>query len=234
MPCMPPMSWTPFMPCLRLGGRDFGHADHGIARDQMRPVPPRSASRVRRTLRQDEVAQFRRAVPDAHLDIFRQFEPELPQARPRIDHGARAICRRLVPDRRQAEESPRVAGAQRTDDQVVHLRPVLDDHDVFALRRLESDLGDRRGGIGKQTLLVGRVNPGPRHHACAVPAGPDFVFVRVDQGVERGRIDQALLYQQRFERLDPESQVVGDRLVLVVMIVSCPLIWLPAARLLRR
>ena len=84
-----------------------------------------------------------------------------------------------------------------------------------------AELGDRRGRVGQQALLVGGVDPGARHHARAV-ARPDLVLVGVDQRVERGRIDQPLLDQQRFERLHPQGRVRGQFLVVVIVIRDPP------------
>ena len=42
---------------------------------------------------------------------------------------------------------------------------------------------------------------------------------RVDQGIESRRIDQALFHQQRFQRLDPQSEIRRRRLVFMIVIV---------------
>ena len=93
---------------------------------------------------------------------------EVGQDAARIHDGARAVRRRLVPDRRQAEHLPRVAGAQRADDDVVHRRRVLDDDDVLALRALEAELGDRGRAVGEQPGPVVRVGPRPGDDLGAV------------------------------------------------------------------
>ena len=68
----------------------------------------------------------------------------------RVHDGARAVGRRLVPDRRQAEHLPRVAGAQRADDHVVQLGRVLDRDHVLALAADIAERGDRLGRVRQQ------------------------------------------------------------------------------------
>ena len=102
---------------------------------------------------------------------------ELGQHAARVDHRARAVGRRLVPDRRQAEHRPRVAGAERADDQVVLVGRVLDRHHVLALPPAVAELGDGRGGVRAQPVGEGRIDPGPRDHPGAV-ARPDLASRR--------------------------------------------------------
>ena len=45
------------------------------------------------------------------------------------------------------------------------------------------------------------------------------MFEVVDDGVQRRRIHQALIHQQRFERLDPEGDVGRRRLPVVVFVI---------------
>jgi hypothetical protein len=88
---------------------------------------------------------------------------------------------------------------------------------VLALPPGETHLGDRRSRIAQQPCLERRIAPGACHHLGTVMR-PDLVLVEVDQLVEGGRIDRPLLDQQRFERLDPKSQLRW-RLGLDVMTV---------------
>ena len=69
-----------------------------------------------------------------------------------------------------------------------------------------TELGNRGGCVLEHPFLVLGVDPGPRHDARAV-VRPDFVLHRVDQGIERGRVHEAFLDEQRFERLDPECEI---------------------------
>ncbi|MEJ0066801.1 MAG: hypothetical protein WDM85_16420 [Caulobacteraceae bacterium] len=50
-------------------------------------------------------------------------------------------------------------------------------------------------------------------------ARPDLVLVVVDDGVERGRVDQPLLDQQRLQRLDPQ-RYVGRRFLAMVVLMA--------------
>ena len=73
--------------------------------------------------RQHDVAQVGGGIVHAHLHALRQLDAELGQHAARIDDGARAVGEALVPGRRNAEQHLGVAGAQRADDDVVHLWP---------------------------------------------------------------------------------------------------------------
>ena len=82
--------------------------------------------------RQHEEARLGGRIPHADLGVLRQRDAEIGEHAARVLHGARAIRRGLVPDRRQAEHFPRVAGAERAHDHVVALRRVLDRHQMIA------------------------------------------------------------------------------------------------------
>src|SRR2546425_8333295 len=50
--------------------------------------------------------------PDAYLDVVPELDAELTQNAPRVEHGARPVRRRLVPDGRQPQDRPRVARSE--------------------------------------------------------------------------------------------------------------------------
>jgi hypothetical protein len=77
-----------------------------------------------------------------------------------------------------------------------------------------TEFRDRSRGIGQQALLVGRIDPGLRYHPRAV-ARTDLMLVGIDQCIKSCRIDQPLLDQQRFERLDAKGEVRRNRMVAV-------------------
>lgn len=56
----------------------------------------------------------------------------------------------------------------------------------------ESQLRHRRRAVAEQALSVRRIDPGASHHLGAM-ARADLVLHRVDQGIERSRIHEALL-----------------------------------------
>jgi hypothetical protein len=53
--------------------RDLRNADHRVARDQRGQLLFGHSFGTGRTLGQNEITQFRGAVPDAHVDIFRHL-----------------------------------------------------------------------------------------------------------------------------------------------------------------
>ena len=177
-PCMPPMSWTPFMAPPAPWP---WYADHGVARDQRGQFLLAQAVGAGRPLGQHEVADLGGAVPDPHLDVVGHDDSaELAQHAARIDHGARAVGRRLVPDRRQAQHRPRVAGAERADDEVVDGGRVLDHDHVLALRAGVAELGDRGGGV-RAAAAPCRRDRSRRARRPGAVARPDLVLVGVDR-----------------------------------------------------
>ena len=66
--------------------------------------------------------------------------------------------------------------------------------------------------------LKSRIGPGAGHDARAV-ARPDARLVRLDDGVERRRIDMALLGQDGFERAHPRLHLGQFRMIGMVVIV---------------
>ena len=60
--------------------------------------------------------------------------------------------------------------------------------------------------VGEQPLPEAGIDPGPRHDPGAV-MGTDAGLEGLDPRVDRGGIDQALLDQDAFERLDPQRGI---------------------------
>ena len=69
-----------------------------------------------------------------------------------------------------------------------------------------------------QPGAIGRIGPGAGHHAGAV-ARADLGLVGLDQKVERGGIDIALLGQDGFERAHAQFGLGQFRMVVVVMMM---------------
>src|SRR5690349_17033710 len=90
---------------------------------------------------------------------------------------------------------------------------------MLALRAGIPELRDCWTAIGKQSFLVGRIEPCPRHNPRTI-AWPDLIFVSIDDSIEGGGIDQSFFHEQRFERLGAEGRIGGNDLVFVVMILS--------------
>ncbi len=95
---------------------------------------------------------------------------------------------------------------------------VLQRDDVLALAPGVAELGDRRRGVGQQSLAKIGIGPGARDDARAI-ARADLLFVGLDQDVERGRIDVALLGQQRLERAHAQLGLRQLGMVVIVMVV---------------
>ena len=85
-------------------------------------------------------------------------------------------------------------------DHVVHVRRVLQHHDVLALRPLEAHLGDRPGAVLEQPGLVLGVDPRPGHHLGPVERA-DVLLVHLDELVHHRRVDDAPLHQDRLQGL---------------------------------
>ena len=173
---------------------------NSASRSSLQPSVPARAHR------QYEKPCFRRRIPDADFGIARQGDAEFGQHAFRVDHRARAIGRRFVPDRRQSQHLPGIAGAQRADDHVMRLRRVLQGDQM---RPDRADIAERIGrlaGVFEQARLEVGIGPGARHDAGAVMRA-DLGLARLDDLVERGGIDIALLGQDGFERPHPQLQV---------------------------
>ena len=72
---------------------------------------------------------------------------------------------RIVPPRRNAEQRPRIAAAQRADDQIVGLRRVLDNNHMLALPAAMAESADRLIGIGQKRGAEIIIRPGLGHDA---------------------------------------------------------------------
>src|SRR5215471_17904817 len=157
-------------------------------------------------------------VPDSDFDIVGELEAELAKHAARVNHSPRAIGRGLVPDWRQTKYRPRITRAQRADYQVVHFGSVLHDHHVLTLRASIAELGDRAGSIRQQVTLIIWINPRARDYPRTV-ARAHFVFVGVYQRIERAAIHQTFVDKEGFESFDPKSQVGGNGLVFVIVLI---------------
>jgi hypothetical protein len=88
---------------------------------------------------------------------------------------------------------------------------VLQHDDALPLRPLEAHLGDGGSAVLQQAGFVLRVGPRLRHHLGAVERA-DVFGVGLDELVEHGRVDEALLDQDRLERFGAQldGQVGGS------------------------
>ncbi len=159
-------------------------------------------------------------IPDPDFDVLRQRDAEIGEHAARVLHRARAIGRGLVPDRRQAQHFPGVAGAQRAHDHVVPLRRVLDHDEMVADAADMAERADRLGAVLEQRLLERRIGPGLGDDARAVVRA-DLGLIGLDDGVERGRLDIAFFGQDRLERAHAQLGLgqLGMVVVVVMMVV---------------
>ncbi len=141
-------------------------------------------------------------IPDADLGLGRQRHTEIGQDALGIDHRARAVGRRFVPDRRQPQHRPRITRAQGADDEVMNLRRILDRDQVAGDRVRISQRICRFGRIGQKPLLEFGIDPSAGDEP-ATDVRPDPGLVRLDDLVQRRRIDIALFGQDGFERPHP-------------------------------
>lgn len=101
---------------------------------------------------------------------------------------------------------------------------VLDDLHMFALPPAIAKFCDGGGGILTQAREVGRIGPGPRDNARAI-ARPDLRFIGFDDGIQRSRIDEALLRQDRFERAHTQCHFREfGMVVIVIMVMPMPMV----------
>ena len=154
------------------------------------------AVRACRAHRQNDEARLRGRIPDADLRVRRKRHAEISEHAARIVDRARAIRRRFVPDRRQAEHFPRIAGAQGAHDHVVEFGRVLDRNQVIAEAIDQAKRSRRLGRILDQSPLERRISPSFGDDLRA-DMRPDFRFIGFDHGVERRRIEIAFLRQHR-------------------------------------
>src|SRR5207247_10699221 len=97
----------------------------------------------------------------------------------------------------------------------------------LGLPALGAVLGRRGGAIGEQPEPEVGVDPRPRHDPRAV-ARPDPRLVGVDDGVERGWVDEALVDEERLERPDAQLDVAQWRVVVAMLpdvVVVVVVIW---------
>ena len=131
-PSMPPMSWTPFIARSPPGGfaRPVPIIESRVTRSARRSSlqPSVPAGRIGSTRKRVSAVESQTRISVS----FGQRDAEIGEHAARVLDRARAIGRRLVPDRRQPEHFPRIAGAQRADDHVVALRRVLDRDQMVA------------------------------------------------------------------------------------------------------
>jgi len=81
-----------------------------------------------------------------------------------------------------------------------------------------AERADRLGGIFQERLLEGRIGPGASDDHGAITRA-DLGLVGLDDGVERGRVDVALLGQHRLQRPHPQLHLRQFGAMLVVVIV---------------
>src|SRR5262249_28273688 len=146
------------------------------------------------------VADLRARIPDANLRLRGQGDAELREHLARLEDGAGTVGGRLVPYGREPEHRPRVAGAERAHDDVVDGRRGLDGDELGATpAAAEAELGDGRGAIGEEALLVDGIDPGARHYLGAVHR-PHVLLVRLDNLVHHLGGQEALVDEERLER----------------------------------
>src|SRR6185437_5247307 len=123
---------------------------------------------------------------------------------------------RLVPGRRQPQDRERIAGAERADDEVMHVRGVLDRLQMPGRVAREAEFANRLGSVGQKPRLEGGIDPGARDYGGAA-LRPNLVAIHFDPGVDRGGFDELLLHEQAFQRLRPQGRLGGqERMQLVV------------------
>src|SRR5439155_865459 len=191
---------------------------HRVARDQVRQLGLAQAFGPGGTLWENQVAELRARVPDADLHALGQVDAELVQHHARLTHRPRAVLERLVPDRREADESMRIAGAERANDQIVYSGRVLDHLEVDPA---EAQLFDRRGPVGEEALAVRRIDPGAGVEADAVErvgllALSVSVGVRKDEGPVHAGDDAGLA-----ARVAGQPRVSHRRVVAREDAISC-------------
>jgi hypothetical protein len=86
----------------------------------------------------------------------------------------------------------------------VHVGRILHHDHVLALQAADAELGAGLRGVGEQPLLELGVLPRPGDHLRA-QLRPDLVLVDLHQPVDGGRGHDALLDQDRLQRLDPRG-----------------------------
>src|ERR1700722_1596244 len=202
-PCIPPKSWIPFIssvPFVLSRWRiHFGNSDHRVASDQRGKFILRQLFGARRSLGKHQVAQLSRRIPWAHFDFLIEFRAEFLQNTTRIAHRARAIWSRFVPNGRQTERRPRIAGAKRAYAKVVHLGCVFYDDHVISLQAGEAEFLDGGSRIFEKALLISWIDPSMRYHISA-SSRPNVIFICFGQSINCVLVDQSLLCEEAFKR----------------------------------
>src|SRR5262249_47768590 len=193
-------------------------ADHGVAGDELGELVLAPALGAGRSHRQHQKAGLGGGIPHPDLRLLPQPDAQVGEHAARILDRARAVGRRLVPDRRQAQHFPRIAGAQRADDHVVLGGRVLDRDQMIPDPALVAERAHRLRGVLEQRLLQLRIGPGLGDDARAV-ARRHSGLLGLDDDVERGRSDVALLGEHRLQRAHAQLRLRALRAVLVVVIV---------------
>ena len=162
-----------------------------------------------------EVAHLARRVPDTDLGVLGKLDAELAKHGSRLGDHPGAVGGALVPGRRQAEHRPRVARAQRADDDVVDLGRVLDDDHRVALEPAVAELADRGGAVQAEPLAVRGVDPGAGDDPGAVLRA-EVALVALDDRVDLVGREQPLLDEHCLERRGAQRELV----VAVVVVVA--------------
>jgi hypothetical protein len=101
----------------------------------------------------------------------------------------------------------------------VNFGRILNHANVRTLVSGIAEFADCVGAICEQALFVSRIDPSSGDYSRTV-AWAYFVFVSIDQRIERRSIHQPLLDQQGFERFDSQRDVRWNVLVNVIFGVS--------------
>jgi hypothetical protein len=88
---------------------------------------------------------------------------------------------------------------------------------VLALHPAESQLRYRSRRVGQEALFVRGVHPGASNDLRAI-ARSDLVLVGLDEHVQRCRVNQSLLDEQRLERGDSKRYIRGNGTVVMIMV----------------
>ena len=137
----------------------------------------------------------------AELDPRLDVHPEIGEHRPRLADDPAAVLEALVPRRRIAEQTTRVAGAQRAHDHVVHRRRVFEHRDRHGLGLV---LGDGAERVGEQPGSELGIDPGPRDNARAEGRARVVARRRLDGGdgvVDVVGVDVAVIVEVALEHL---------------------------------
>ena len=97
---------------------------------------------------------------------------------------------------------------------------------MLALAAVKPQLGHNRGGIFQKRLFKIRLGPCARHNMRAI-FGANFIFIGINDRIQRGRVDQPLLRQQAFQRFYPQRRVGRQQGmgVVVIVIVIVMVMW---------